>query len=102
MGQWQTLPHISRQIANCIYTQYIHGSEPTTSYLELSSSYKNPADTCESKGLKLTVDSTSTWNSNFERTELIPQTTENLGTGQMYYHFSIMQNGVNPPNVCIK
>jgi hypothetical protein len=34
------------------------------------------------------------------RTELIPQTKANLGTGTMYYHFSIMKSTVNPPDVC--
>ncbi|KAF8890015.1 hypothetical protein CPB84DRAFT_1411552 [Gymnopilus junonius] len=33
-----------------------------------------------------------------ERTELIPQTTSNLGTGQMYYHISLMHSVTNPPD----
>jgi hypothetical protein len=41
--------------------------------LALSPSFKNPADTSETNGLKLTIDTTSTWNSQFERSELIPQ-----------------------------
>ncbi|KAJ7644187.1 hypothetical protein FB45DRAFT_897172 [Roridomyces roridus] len=71
------------------YQWYIHGTQNTSEYLSLSPSYKNPADSSETNGLKLTVDSTSTWNSQFERTELIPQTSANLGTGNLLYHFSI-------------
>lgn len=48
------------------YQWYIHGSSPTTSYLALSSAYKNPADTAEPQGLKLTIDSTSHWNGQSE------------------------------------
>ncbi|TDL23265.1 hypothetical protein BD410DRAFT_827940 [Rickenella mellea] len=80
------------------YQWYIHGAQPTSHYLSLGSSFKNPAIKSESKGLKLTIDSTATWNSNMERTELIPQTTANLGTANLFYHFSLMQNGVNKPN----
>ncbi|EGN98240.1 carbohydrate-binding module family 1 protein [Serpula lacrymans var. lacrymans S7.3] len=80
------------------YQWYIHGSQPTSHYLALDPSYKNPADTTEANGLKLTIDSTATWNSDMERTELIPQTTANLGTGELYYHFSVMHSATNPPN----
>ncbi|KAG9043277.1 hypothetical protein FS837_009822, partial [Tulasnella sp. UAMH 9824] len=48
-------------------------------------------------GLKLSIDQTSTWNSAFWRTELIPQTSNNLGTGQKYYHFSVKRSSTNPP-----
>lgn len=82
------------------YIQYIHGTQPTSHYLATDSSYKNPADTSESLGLKLTVDSTSQWNSQFQRTELIPQTSQNLGTGNLFYHFSMMHTATNPPDVC--
>lgn len=34
---------------------YIHGSEPTADYLALSSSYKNPADTTDAQGIKITI-----------------------------------------------
>lgn len=34
---------------------YIHGSEPTADYLALSPSYKNPADTTDSQGIKITI-----------------------------------------------
>ncbi|KAH7928411.1 carbohydrate-binding module family 1 protein [Leucogyrophana mollusca] len=80
------------------YQWYIHGSQPTSHYLALDPSYKNPADSSETHGLKLTIDSTATWNSNMERTELIPQTTQNLGTGELFYHFSVMHSATNPPN----
>lgn len=80
------------------YQWYIHGSGPTSSYLNPGAAYKNPAVTREDKGLKLTVDSTSHWNGQtMMRTELIPQTSANLGTGQMYYHFSLKRESVNPP-----
>ncbi|KIP05155.1 carbohydrate-binding module family 1 protein [Phlebiopsis gigantea 11061_1 CR5-6] len=79
------------------YQWYIHGTEPTSHYLALDPSFKNPADTSETHGLKMSIDSSATWNSQMERCELIPQTTENLGQGELFYHFSIMQNGTNPP-----
>jgi hypothetical protein len=84
------------------YQWYIHGNETTPNYLALSSSYKNPADTSETQGLKLTINPTSTWNSAFLRSELIPQTTNNLGVGQMYYHFSISCTNVNTPNASVE
>ncbi|KAG6907872.1 hypothetical protein DXG01_007036 [Tephrocybe rancida] len=81
------------------YQWYIHGSAATSHYLALAPSYKNPADTAETNGLKLTIDSTSNWNGQtFERSELIPQTTANLGTGNLFYHFSIKRSATNPPN----
>jgi hypothetical protein len=33
-----------------------------------------------------------------ERSEIIPQTSENLGSGRLFYHFSLMTNNINPPN----
>lgn len=33
------------------------------------------------------------------RTELIPQTTQNLGQGNLFYHFSVMRKDTNAPNV---
>lgn len=80
------------------YQWYIHGNQSTPHYLGLSPSYKNPADTTETQGLKVTIDSTATWNSQMERTELIPQTTQNLGTGELFYHFSVMRSATNPPD----
>lgn len=80
------------------YQWYIHGTNPTSRYLGLSADYKNPAHTSESRGLKLTIDSTAVWNSNMERAELIPQTTANLGSGTLYYHFSVKRTTTNPPD----
>ncbi|KII86760.1 carbohydrate-binding module family 1 protein [Plicaturopsis crispa FD-325 SS-3] len=80
------------------YQWYIHGTGPTSDYLALDPSYKNPADTAETNGLRITIDSTATWNSQMERTELIPQTTANLGTGELFYHFSLQPSSTNPPN----
>lgn len=47
--------------------QYIHGTQPTSHYLALDPSFKNPADTAETHGLRVTIDSTATWNSQMER-----------------------------------
>ncbi|TFK70926.1 carbohydrate-binding module family 1 protein [Pluteus cervinus] len=80
------------------YQWYIHGSQPASHYLALSPDYKNPAHTSEQRGLKLTIDSGATWNSQMERAELIPQTTANLGTGTLYYHFSVKHTNNNPPD----
>ncbi|KAK0201914.1 hypothetical protein DFS33DRAFT_1031179 [Desarmillaria ectypa] len=80
------------------YQWYIHGTQPTNSYLNLDPSYKNPAMTSETHGLKVTISTNATWNSNMERTELIPQTSADLGTGTMYYHFSVMRSETNPPD----
>lgn len=85
-----------------VVVRYIHGTENTSHYLALSPSYKNPADTAETQGLKATIDSTSQWNSQMERTELIPQTNQNLGTGNLYYHFSVMRSSTNPPDVSFR
>ncbi|KAJ7688803.1 hypothetical protein B0H14DRAFT_3906788 [Mycena olivaceomarginata] len=87
------------------YQWYIHGTQNTSHYLALSPSFKNPADTSETNGLKLTIDTTSTWNSQFERSELIPQTAPNsgnvLGTGNLFYHFSIAHPSTNlPDQIC--
>ncbi|KAF8250835.1 hypothetical protein K440DRAFT_638685 [Wilcoxina mikolae CBS 423.85] len=80
------------------YQWYIHGSGPTTDYVNLSPYFKNPADMASKQGAKLTITPTSLWNSNFWRTELIPQTTANLGTGKLWYHFSVKKSGKNAPN----
>ncbi|KIO16842.1 glycoside hydrolase family 131 protein [Tulasnella calospora MUT 4182] len=79
------------------YQYYIHGSGAVTEYLDVSTAYAHPGVSGESKGLKLSIDQTSTWNSAFWRTELIPQTSNNLGTGQKYYHFSVKRSSTNPP-----
>jgi Glycoside hydrolase 131 catalytic N-terminal domain len=73
----------------------------TSRYLNVDPSYKNPAQTNEQRGLKLTIDTTATWNSQMERAELIPQTTANLGTGNLFYHFSVKRSNTNAPDVCV-
>lgn len=91
LGSW------SNQIAP--WQWYIHGSGPTSQYLALSTNNKNPADTTDAQGIKTTIDGTSFWNGQtMERTEIIPQTSANLGTGHLYYHFSLMTQSTNPPN----
>jgi glycosyl hydrolase family 131 len=48
---------------------------------------------------KLLQDGTSFWNGQtMERSEIIPQTSQNMGTGHLYYHFSLMTRHENPPN----
>lgn len=77
-----------------------HGSESVTSYVNLSPSYKNPADSGSTQGAKITLDSTSYWNGQtMRRTELIPQTTAAINSGHVYYHFSIMHSATNPPSL---
>ncbi|EKM79487.1 hypothetical protein AGABI1DRAFT_74560 [Agaricus bisporus var. burnettii JB137-S8] len=81
------------------YQWYIHGSQSTSRYLAVSSDYKNPAMSSEQRGLKLTIDGTSNWNGQtLERTELIPQTSSNLGSGNLFYHFSVKRSSTNPPD----
>ncbi|KAI0643106.1 hypothetical protein C8Q79DRAFT_1013073 [Trametes meyenii] len=80
------------------YQWYIHGSQPTSHYLALDPKFKNPADTSETHGLRVTIDSTATWNSNMERAELIPQTKANLGQGNLFYHFSLSRDDTSPPD----
>ncbi|KLU92215.1 hypothetical protein MAPG_11161 [Magnaporthiopsis poae ATCC 64411] len=80
------------------YQYYIHGSSPVTSYVNLSPSYKNPADTASRQGAKFTLDSTAYWNGqNMRRIELIPQTSAAINKGKVFYHFSIKRSNVNPP-----
>ncbi|KAG8860821.1 hypothetical protein FRB96_003554 [Tulasnella sp. 330] len=81
------------------YQWYIHGPGATSEYLAVSPSYKNPADTSDAQGIKITIDGTSFWNGQtMERSEIIPQTSTNIGTGHLYYHFSLMTSTTNPPN----
>jgi hypothetical protein len=57
--------------------------------------------TSEQRGIKMTIDGTSNWNGQtMERTELIPQTSSNIGTGNLFYHFSVKHSSTNPPDVC--
>lgn len=80
------------------YQYYIHGSSAVTAYVNLSPSYKNPADTGSKQGAKITLDSTAYWNGqNMRRTELIPQTTAAINQGKVFYHFSLMRSDTNPP-----
>ena len=82
------------------YQYYIHGSSAVESYVNLSPSFKNPADTASKQGVKITLDSTAYWNGQtMRRTELIPQTTAAINKGKVFYHFSIKRSDVNPPSV---
>ncbi|KAL2071643.1 hypothetical protein VTL71DRAFT_12878 [Oculimacula yallundae] len=82
------------------YQYYIHGPSPIASYINLSPSYKNPADSGSTQGAKFTLDSTSFWNGqNMRRTELIPQTTAPIASGKVFYHFSMMRSTINPPSI---
>ncbi|KAE8391630.1 hypothetical protein ETB97_002194 [Aspergillus alliaceus] len=77
---------------------YIHGSGKTSEYLGVSSDFKNPAAS-DAQGLRITIDGTSFWNGQtMERSELIPQTKANLGSGHLYYHFSLSTKETNRPN----
>jgi hypothetical protein len=80
------------------YQYYIHGSGAVTKYVNLSPSYKNPADTNSKQGAKITIDNTAKWNSDMWRTELIPQTTAAINKGTVYYHFSIKRSTTNVPS----
>ncbi|OJJ73717.1 hypothetical protein ASPBRDRAFT_28913 [Aspergillus brasiliensis CBS 101740] len=91
----------SNQIAP--WQWYIHGDGNTSEYLALSSEYKNPAAS-DAQGLRTRLDSTSFWNGQtMQRTELIPQVTPSssaestLGSGHLYYHFSLSASSTNPP-----
>ncbi|KAF3922314.1 hypothetical protein ABW20_dc0109262 [Dactylellina cionopaga] len=80
------------------YQYYIHGSSPVTQYVNLSPSYKNPADTASNQGVKISIDKTAYWNGqNMRRTELIPQTSAAINQGQVYYHFSVKRTTTNAP-----
>lgn len=82
------------------YQYYIHGPSSVSSYVNLSPSYKNPADGGSKQGAKITLDKTSFWNGqNMRRTELIPQTSAAINKGKVFYHFSLMRRGTNPPSI---
>jgi len=82
------------------YQYYIHGSGSVTSYVNLSPSYKNPADTGSKQGAKFTLDSTAYWNGQtMRRTELIPQTKAAINSGKVWYHFSIKRSATNAPSI---
>jgi hypothetical protein len=77
-----------------------HGPSAVTAYVNLSPSYKSPADSGSKQGVKITLDSTSYWNGqNMRRTELIPQTTAAINSGMVYYHFSMKRSTTNPPSI---
>ncbi|KAJ4346947.1 uncharacterized protein N0V89_010880 [Didymosphaeria variabile] len=81
------------------YQYYIHGSGDVTEYVNLSPSYKNPADAGSKQGAKITIDSTAKWNSDMWRTELIPQKqADSISSGKVYYHFSIKRSSTNVPS----
>ncbi|GJE86000.1 glycoside hydrolase family 131 protein [Phanerochaete sordida] len=83
------------------YQTYIYGNlhgETASSWLTLGSTYKNPATTAEKQGIKIKINSTSTWNGGpMLRTEILPQTTNSL-TGHLYFHVSLQIPTVNPPD----
>ena len=80
------------------YQYYIHGSGAVSDYVNLDSTYKNPADTGSKQGVKITIDETSKWNGQtMLRTELIPQTTAAINKGKVYYHFSVKTSSTNKP-----
>ncbi|GKZ29623.1 hypothetical protein AbraIFM66950_005777 [Aspergillus brasiliensis] len=92
----------SNQIAP--WQWYIHGDGNTSEYLALSSEYKNPAAS-DAQGLRTRLDSTSFWEGqSMQRTELIPQVSPSssasstLGSGHLYYHFSLSASSTNPPS----
>ncbi|KAK0873937.1 hypothetical protein LTR87_011724 [Friedmanniomyces endolithicus] len=81
------------------YQYYIHGTGPVTDYVNLATSYKNPADSGSAQGIQVTIDNSSVWNSdNMLRTELIPQTTAPINKGKVFYHFSVQHAATNPPS----
>ncbi|KUM57247.1 hypothetical protein ACN42_g9941 [Penicillium freii] len=78
---------------------YIHGNASTDKYLGLSPDHKNPADTSDAQGIRITIDGTSFWHGqDMERSELIPQTKADLGSGHLFYHFSLKTEDTNAPN----
>lgn len=82
------------------YQYYIHGSSPIDSYVNLSPEYTNPADSSSTKGLQITIDSSSHWNGQtMLRTELIPQTSAAINAGKVFYHFSVSHKSGNAPTM---
>ncbi|KAJ3558234.1 hypothetical protein NPX13_g9753 [Xylaria arbuscula] len=80
------------------YQYYIHGDGEVTEYVNLSSDFKNPADTGSTQGVKITLTDTAYWNGQtMRRTELIPQTTAAINSGKVWYHFSMMRSDTNAP-----
>lgn len=81
------------------YQYYIHGKGEVNKYVNLSPSFKNPADTTSKQGAKITIDNTAKWNSDMWRTELIPQTKAAINKGKVVYHFSMKRSAKNAPSV---
>eukprot|EP01118_Nematostelium_gracile_P018018 TRINITY_DN785_c0_g1_i2.p1 TRINITY_DN785_c0_g1~~TRINITY_DN785_c0_g1_i2.p1 ORF type:complete len:387 (-),score=79.27 TRINITY_DN785_c0_g1_i2:43-1161(-) len=87
VGEWQT---------------YIYGNKyanaTASTYLKMSPSFKNPADTVAQKGVEVRVDATSFWSGqNMERTEMIPNlANSNYQNGKIYYKWSMKQTTTNP------
>ncbi|KAF2703282.1 glycoside hydrolase family 131 protein [Pleomassaria siparia CBS 279.74] len=80
------------------YQYYIHGTGAVTDYVNVDSTYKNPADTGSKQGVKITIDETAKWNGqSMLRTELIPQTSAAINKGKVFYHFSIKTSTDNVP-----
>ncbi|KAL5464816.1 hypothetical protein PMIN06_000977 [Paraphaeosphaeria minitans] len=80
------------------YQYYIHGSGAISDYVNLNSSFRNPADTGSKQGVKITIDDTAKWKGqSMLRTELIPQTTAAINKGNVYYHFSVKTASENAP-----
>ncbi|KFX92745.1 hypothetical protein V490_05202 [Pseudogymnoascus sp. VKM F-3557] len=94
LGKWSW----SNQVGP--YQYYIHGSGAVSEYVNLDTSFKNPADGGSKQGAKISLTSTAYWNGqNMRRTELIPQTTAAINSGKVYYHFSIMRSATNAPSL---
>jgi len=86
VGQWET---------------YIYGNANSSfkmsTYVQLSTSNKNPADTVSKQGIRVEINSNSHWNGQpMLRTELIGQFNEQtIQTGTIYYKWSMMQGNTN-------
>ncbi|PBL00739.1 hypothetical protein ARMGADRAFT_1006864 [Armillaria gallica] len=83
------------------YQTYIYGNlkgETASTWLELGSTYMNPATAGEKQGVKVKLTASSLWNSGpMLRTELLPQTSNSL-TGNLYFHVSLQIPATNSPN----
>jgi hypothetical protein len=81
------------------YQYYIHGSRPASDYVVLGEEFKNAADRSSKRGLRISIDDTSSWNGQtMMRTELIPSSsTASLNTSRRFYHFSIAASATDPP-----
>lgn len=72
------------------YQYYLHGPEPIASYISLSPTYKNPADTATAQGARISIDNTSHyWYTTPLQTALLPQTSAPIASGKVWYHFSL-------------